>query len=152
MGQGTESCGGYDVEYDPYWDEMHNSSEPLWTGKHGEQYRLSDMTKSHLRGAIRVAERAAYNSNFTCDQDNWNEWVYILESELESRSTSTKSCTSSPKKPVRGKKTKMKCHCGTEYEAREADLKRGYGLSCNKSCAAIRRKYNKPAAQRVDKS
>lgn len=150
MGQGTESCGGYDVVYDPYWDEMYNGAEPLWTDKHGDQYKLSEMSKSHLRGAIRVAERAAYYSNFTCDQDNWNEWVHILESELESRLSLAKKYNSSPKKPVRGKKVKMKCHCGTQYETREADLKRGYGLSCSKSCAASRRKHGKTAAQRVN--
>ena len=42
------------------------------------------------------------------------------------------------------------CWCGKQYSAREADLKRGWGLSCSKSHAAIRRDYGKPKATRVD--
>lgn len=44
----------------------------------------------------------------------------------------------------------MKCWCGNHYTARDADIKRGWGLSCSKSCAAIRRDYGKPKATRVD--
>lgn len=44
----------------------------------------------------------------------------------------------------------MICHCGEEYSAREADLKRGWGYSCSKSCAALRRDFGKPKAKRVD--
>lgn len=44
----------------------------------------------------------------------------------------------------------MVCWCGTQYVARSADLKRGWGLSCNKSHAAIRRDFGRPAATRVD--
>ena len=44
----------------------------------------------------------------------------------------------------------MRCHCNGEYEARPADLKRGWGLSCSKHCAAIRRKYHKPKGKPVD--
>ncbi len=43
----------------------------------------------------------------------------------------------------------MKCHCGKSYEAKSADLKRGWGLSCGKRCAAVRRKYKKPAATQL---
>jgi hypothetical protein len=31
------------------------------------------------------------------------------------------------------------CKCGTVYFAREADLKRGWGKSCSKRCAALKR-------------
>lgn len=31
------------------------------------------------------------------------------------------------------------CRCGKKYKAREADLKRGWGKSCSKSCAAMKR-------------
>ena len=44
----------------------------------------------------------------------------------------------------------MICHCDRKYEAREADLKRGWALSCSKRCAAIRRDYGKPKGKRVD--
>jgi bisphosphoglycerate-dependent phosphoglycerate mutase len=42
------------------------------------------------------------------------------------------------------KTVKRRCNnenCRIEYEAREADLKRGWGKSCSKRCAAIVRKY-----------
>ena len=48
--------------------------------------------------------------------------------------------------------TLMLCHCGKEYDAREADLKRGWGYSCSKSCAAKRRDFGYPKAKRVDGS
>lgn len=38
-------------------------------------------------------------------------------------------------------KVNMVCHCGKEYTTRTADLERGWGLSCSKSCAAIRRDH-----------
>ena len=33
----------------------------------------------------------------------------------------------------------MTCQCGKTYQAREADVKRGWGKSCSKRCAAITR-------------
>ncbi len=36
-------------------------------------------------------------------------------------------------------KVEMTCSCGKEYEARQADLKRGWGKSCSKSCASKKR-------------
>lgn len=45
---------------------------------------------------------------------------------------------------------RMICHCGSPYTARQADLDRGWGLSCDKHCAAIRRDFGKPPAKRVD--
>lgn len=44
-------------------------------------------------------------------------------------------------------KAEMKCHCGCVYKARVADLKRGWGTSCSKRCAAIRRDYGKKPAK-----
>lgn len=44
----------------------------------------------------------------------------------------------------------MVCHCGKEYNAREADLKRGWGYSCSKTCAANRRDFGAPKARRAD--
>lgn len=46
-----------------------------------------------------------------------------------------------------GVKVNMQCHCGKHYQARKADLLRGWGLSCSKHCAAIRREYGRPAAK-----
>lgn len=39
---------------------------------------------------------------------------------------------------------KRLCHCGREYLADERNLKRGWGLSCSKSCAASKREMSKP--------
>lgn len=47
-------------------------------------------------------------------------------------------------------KVLMICHCGAEYSAKSADLKRGWGYSCGKSCAAIRRDFGRPKAKRAD--
>jgi hypothetical protein len=47
-------------------------------------------------------------------------------------------------------KVQMICHCGNEYTAKEADLRRGWGYSCGKSCAAIRRDFGRPKAKRAD--
>lgn len=40
----------------------------------------------------------------------------------------------------------MKCHCGEIYYARQADLNRGWGLACSKSCAAKRKTHGFKAA------
>ena len=40
----------------------------------------------------------------------------------------------------------MKCHCGEIYVAKEADIRRGWGLSCSKSCAAKRKTHKLKAA------
>jgi hypothetical protein len=47
-------------------------------------------------------------------------------------------------------RVEMICHCGEHYFAREADLKRGWGYSCDKSCSAKRRDFSLPKAVRVD--
>lgn len=40
---------------------------------------------------------------------------------------------------------KRKCdNCGKEYNAKEADVNRGWGLCCSKSCAASKREKNRP--------
>ena len=149
MGQGTESCGGYEVEYDPYDGDAMFSG--IWTQRDGSKIRIEDMTVSHLRGARRVAQNAAARANFTSDEEQWEEWVEIFEREIERRGEEiapiAKYVSPAAIKPTRGAKTVMVCHCGTEYEARTADINRGWGLSCSKRCASIRREYRKPAAK-----
>jgi len=44
----------------------------------------------------------------------------------------------------------MLCRCGCRYNAREADLARGWGFSCSKECAARRRDFGGKRAKRVD--
>lgn len=44
-----------------------------------------------------------------------------------------------PMEPYSTTKVEMICFCGNQYTAKVADLKRGWGKSCSKSCAAKRR-------------
>jgi endogenous inhibitor of DNA gyrase (YacG/DUF329 family) len=47
---------------------------------------------------------------------------------------------------VRGEKQIVKCkRCGDPFEARVADIKRGWGKFCSKSCKAIKQTYGKNA-------
>lgn len=45
-------------------------------------------------------------------------------------------------------------NCGSEYQADERNLKRGWGLCCSKSCAASKREKSKPgySPERVAKN
>lgn len=45
---------------------------------------------------------------------------------------------------------KLKCHCGKVYDARPADIKRGWAKTCSKRCAAIKRAYERPNATTLD--
>lgn len=156
MGQGAESCGGYEVDYDPYYEELNNH-EPSWTMKNGVSIPISNMTKQHLRGAIRVAENASRTASFSCDSEKFDEWVDVLTNELDGRNVNDKkpSIQKSTIENVkskfepRGVKQQMKCHCGNVYSARKADIKRGWAKSCSKSCAATRREYGRPPAKPV---
>lgn len=39
------------------------------------------------------------------------------------------------KKPVRGSMVARKCHCGKAFQARAADVARGWGNYCSRACA-----------------
>lgn len=148
MGQGTESCGGYDVDYDEYEDGL---SEGRWTCRDGSTISVSKMSLQHLKGARRAAAYATRRATFTSDQEKWESWVEVFDEELLRRvQTAPKEIkqVSKPKQAPRGKMVTMVCYCGQEYDAREADLKRGWGLACCKSHAAIRRDFGRPAAKR----
>lgn len=146
MGQGAESCGGYDVEYDEYEEGLVDG---MWTQRNGSSICVSKMTASHIRKAITVCENASKRANFSCDADKWNSWIDIFESELDSRGESKfkpLARYNSPKaiKPTRGAKLELICHCGAKYSPRLADLKRGWAKSCSKRCASIKRDYGRP--------
>lgn len=133
MGQGTDSCGGWDLEYDPV-------EEGLETGEWISGDRVTGMSTAHLRNAIRYAKNRSRSATFEHDSDNWLEWVDILETELDSRQCNRTPRASKPTskqiKPTRGAKVTRNCdHCGNQYQARAADVKRGWGLSCSKRCA-----------------
>lgn len=40
--------------------------------------------------------------------------------------------------------------CGNEYNVKPSDLKRGWGLTCSKSCAAIKRENDKRGETKVE--
>lgn len=135
MGQGTDSCGGWEGEYDPYAEGLAMGD---WTTRDGSTINVSQMSVRHLQGARHAALRAARLSSFSSDADMWQSWVDLFDREISKRPAEVKS---PPKQraPIKGSTVLMVCHCGNEYEARVADVKRGYGLSCTKSCAAYRR-------------
>lgn len=159
MGQGSDSCSGHEADYNPYEDALGRGK---WITRNGGEIAVHDMPLSQLKGALRLVERASARASFSCDSEMWDEWAQLLESEISSRATatlktkliSTQGTPSAPTPPaipapVRGKQVDMVCHCGTRYPARTADLKRGWGLSCSKACAAIRRDFGRPAAKRA---
>ena len=135
MGQGTDSCGGWEDEYDPYAEGLAMGD---WTTRDGGSINVRQMSLQHLNGARRIALRAAAVSSFSSDADMWQSWVDLFDREISKRPTEVKA-PAKTKAPIKGSTVLMVCHCGNEYEARVADVKRGYGLSCDKSCAAFRR-------------
>lgn len=149
MGQGAESCGGYELEYDEYEEGLHDG---IWRTQDGARVHVSKMSYKHLRNTRALCSRLQATSTFSSEADKWGEWVDVLTNEIDSR-PEQKDKVHRPKKatkPITGKKVQMKCYCGKVYEAREADLKRGWGLTCCKSHAAVRREYGRPAAKRVN--
>ncbi len=148
MGQGAEDAGGYEIDYDPAYEGLWHA-EPRWAN----ETPVSQMTTQHVKNALRVARMHAGTSTFECDDDKWEDWVEILDRELASRSQKRKAVAATKakaKQPVRGAKHKMQCHCGKHYEARKADIKRGYGRSCSKRCASIRREYGRAPAKIIE--
>jgi hypothetical protein len=147
----TESCGGYDSEYDPYHEGLRTG---FWTQRDGSSICVADMKDSHIRNSIRICKNLSEIETFSGDSDKWDQWIEIFEFELSTRSKNKKEkplkennksgCT------VRGVKQKMQCHCGSIYFARIADLDRGWGFSCSKRCAAIRREFGRPKAKKIN--
>ena len=139
MGQGAEDAGGYEIDYDPYEESM---CDGLWTQKDHSQIHVSEMSTGHIRNAIRLCRNLTRTASFSCDSDKWAEWIEIFENELESRPTSSANRSianpNKHKKAVRGSKVNKVCKCGKNFEARLADVKRGWGKYCSKSCKAKR--------------
>lgn len=149
MGQGAEDAGGYEILYDPYDEGL---VDDVWTMRDGGTIKVTDMTVSHLTNTLAMVRRMHHRANFECDKDTWQEWIDRFRDELLSRPSEPKVdyTDRGPKKPTRGSKQQMKCHCGKEYPARVADLNRGWALSCSKRCAAIRREFGRHPAQPVN--
>lgn len=170
MGDGAWSAGGYEIDYDEY-DYNESKGYSVWTMQNGSSISIDKMSNRHLRNTIRLCERLSLEANFSCDSDKWDDWVNVLTDELESRvkngvvindnsgapknrGKKSKHVKAQAKKyksiPFKGTKAQMKCHCGNVYTAKTADLKRGWGFSCSKRCAAIRRDYGRSPAKLVE--
>lgn len=151
MGQGSDSCGGWEIDSD-FVDEILENG--IWIQRDGTHVPVDKMTSTHIKNSIPYAKRMAKNANFSYTTQQWDEVIDMLENELNSRSI-TRHITkeySGDKAKSRGEKVKMRCHCGNSYSARSADLKRGWGFSCSKRCAAIRRKYGRPRGRKITDS
>lgn len=167
MGQGTDSCGGWELEYDPY-DSTESEGFRIWNGKDGDYY-VDTMSNPHIENAIKLCEKLSACATFSCESEKWDTWVDVFYQELSDRSSKgiylerlEKKIKNSPAKSRKGdgkrliksiknykfesSSQKMKCHCGEVYTAKVADLKRGWALSCSKSCAALRRDFGKQPA------
>lgn len=153
MGQGTDSCGGWDDEYDEYDGE--NLSFGVWTAKDGEIH-VSQMSEEHIKRARRKCIALSHTSSFTSESEKWDAWVDAFDDELLRRErygavssktktkikTNSKSDSKTPKSS--GIRVSMVCFCGITYEPRVSDLKRGWGLTCSKRCAAVKREFGRP--------
>lgn len=147
MGQGAESCNGYEVLFDPHDEYLE---QRIWTQRDGTTIHVSKMTLTHLKNVYRHVERLFFQACTVEEKEQWDGWMEVFRVEMKRRQKpTTPTGALTPKTPtaIRGKKQQMICHCGQEYTARDADLQRGWSLSCSKSCAAIRRDYGRPAAQ-----
>lgn len=171
MGQGAEDAGGYELEYNPAYEGLSHNP-PRWN----DSKPVDEMSCAHLRYALRVSKSVAGTSSFTCDDDTWETWIDVLEQEIHHRAVTGKKIKSKndfrlPRKKGTGKKGKettkkrieeykamtftsskvqMRCHCGKEYTAKVADLRRGWATSCSKRCAAIRREFGRPVGKLID--
>lgn len=149
----AEEMGAYEPEYDEYEEGL---SDGYWTQRCGTAIHIAKMTNSHIRKVICLCEKKSLNSNFSCDEEKWNNWVQLLTEELQRRclnNTVIKTQRHERKKKKASKtiksilqnttlkKLQLECHCGAEYTAKTSDLKRGWALTCSKRCAAIRREF-----------
>ena len=168
MGDGAWSAGGYEIAYDEY-DYNESNGYSVWTMQGGSSISIDEMSNRHIKNTIRLCERLSIEANFSCESEKWDDWVNVLTDELTDRELKgiVIKDAGSAKTANRGKQSKaskkqaknyqsvdftsnkaeMKCHCGCVYKARVADLKRGWGISCSKRCAAIRRDYGKKPAK-----
>jgi hypothetical protein len=146
MGQGTESCDGYEVDYCPYYDGLASGN---WTQRDGTEINIKKMTIGHLYGAKKIAQRAAQRAVFTSNSEVFKDWVSLFDCEINLRHQNILPSKNEPKSLNLGKTVAMRCHCGEKYDARKADIERGWGLSCSKSCAATRRDFGRPAAKPI---
>ncbi len=150
---------GYGMDESIDFDEPDHYEEGLamgeWMQRNGGVKNVTDMTTSHIRNARRYAVAAMETARDTHTESVFSDWVDTFDEALAERSRKRIGAIPARLAPVkrkheiRGARVRVRCHCGSEYSAREADIKRGWGLSCSKRCAAIRREFGRPAAKPV---
>lgn len=147
MGQGTDSVDGWGVEYNPYEEGL---AQGIWTMRDHSTVHIDNMSDRHIRNARKYAKIAALNSTFTSEAEVFEGWLQLFDDELMFRAGSrSEPVVKKTKTKQRGSKVLMLCHCGEKYHARTADIKRGWALSCSKSCAAIRRDFGRNPAKQI---
>lgn len=67
MGQGTDSCGWYNADYNPYEDGLIDGT---WYPKNKLPIKVKDMSTKHVVNTLKV----------------WQNWVDLFECELTDRS------------------------------------------------------------------
>ncbi|EMA4784714.1 TPA: hypothetical protein U2J54_001325 [Providencia rettgeri] len=147
----AEAMGAYEPEFDEYEEGL---SDGYWIQRCGTPIHITKMAYSHIQNVICLCEKELLNSNFSCDEEKWNNWIQLLTEELQHRRSNNiviknqqherkkKKASKTIKDILQNtalKKLQLECHCGTEYTAKTSDLKRGWALTCSKRCAAIRR-------------
>lgn len=139
MGQGSDSVGGddYDLSHTIAYEQIQAG---IWINQRGEEVKLADMTEQELLSALNIANQRAFSHINDIDSeihDIFHSWFENISRELSYRSTKKLNAASNKVlNSARGNKTQMTCSCGEIYFARNSDLKRGWGKSCSKSCAA----------------
>ena len=127
----------------------------IWVDKTKTKHKIKNMSNKHIQNCIKFLEKSNFNEEII------QGYLESFEKELKHRKENNiniikrngsllsdkagRKLTKAFKKLSEEdwdnlpSKVNMKCACGNEYQTRKADLKRGWGLSCSKSCSAKRK-------------
>ena len=82
MGQGTDSCDGWNVDYNPYEDGLANGT---WYPKDKPPIKVEDMSTKHIVNTLKMCQRLANDAAFDDERYLWQNWVDVFECELTDR-------------------------------------------------------------------
>ena len=83
MGQGTDSCGGYNADYNPYEDGLIDGT---WYPKNKPPIKVKDMSTKHVVNTLKMCQQLVYSATFDDERWLWQNWVDLFECELTDRS------------------------------------------------------------------
>lgn len=145
MGQGTwgmaDDGGPVYSEADSRLDDLESG---VWSGR-DRIYRIEDMSASHLDRVANLCYRMSLCASCTSIASTWRylSRTFRAESAEKCRKVAIVSRGAAlkvklPQTPTvpRGARMERVCTCGNKFTARVADVKRGWGKYCGKSCAA----------------